>query len=40
VAAEKERIASGHSRVTRIRVEQWSADYARWELFEIAYPEK
>ncbi|HTE56981.1 MAG TPA: hypothetical protein VK698_39280 [Kofleriaceae bacterium] len=40
VAAEKERIANGASRVTRIRVEKWNVDYGRWEHFEPAYPEK
>ncbi|MEV5619402.1 hypothetical protein [Streptomyces bacillaris] len=39
VAAEKERIASGSSRVLRIRVEKWSVEYARWEHFETPYPE-
>ena len=39
IAEEKERIANGISRVTRIRVEKWSVDYGRWELFETAYPE-
>ncbi|MFF3998552.1 hypothetical protein ACFYX8_35250 [Streptomyces cyaneofuscatus] len=39
VAAEKERIASGTSRVLRIRVEKWSVEYARWEHFETPYPE-
>lgn len=39
VAAEKERIANGTSRVVRIRVEKWSVDYGRWEHFETAYPE-
>lgn len=38
VAEEKERIEQGTSRVSRIRVEQWNVDGARWELFEIAYP--
>lgn len=40
IAAEKERIANGESRTVRIRVEKWSVDYGRWELFELAYPEK
>ncbi|MFF7411688.1 hypothetical protein [Streptomyces lydicus] len=40
VAAEKERIATGSSRVTRIRVEQWSVEYGRWDLYERAYPEQ
>lgn len=40
VAAQKEKIANGTTRVTRIRVEKWSVDYGRWELFETAYPEE
>ncbi|MGW7087481.1 hypothetical protein ACWGH2_28845 [Streptomyces sp. NPDC054871] len=39
VAAEKERIANGSSRVLRIRVEKWNVAYGRWEHFETAYPE-
>jgi hypothetical protein len=40
VAAEKERIADGSSRVRRIRVEQWSVELGHWVLYERAYPER
>ncbi|WP_329217310.1 hypothetical protein [Streptomyces microflavus] len=39
VAAEKQRIADGISRVVGIRVEKWSVEYARWEHFETPYPD-
>ncbi|MGV0096975.1 hypothetical protein [Streptomyces californicus] len=38
VAAEVARIADGTSRVVRIRIEKWEADYGRWMHVEIAYP--
>lgn len=40
VAAEKERIASGISRVVRIRVEKWNAKTGQWEHVELAHPRR
>lgn len=39
VAAQKERIANGTTRVTSIRVEKWNTDHECWDLYERAYPE-
>lgn len=40
VAAEKERIANGDSRVQRITVNQWNTEFGSWDLYERVYPEQ
>ncbi|MFJ5886853.1 hypothetical protein [Streptomyces californicus] len=38
VAAEKQRIADGISRVVRIRIEKWNVETGTWTHVELAHP--